>query len=632
MPDLWKVVGGSDKGGILVREGESTKSTQASERLASGAIVEQVTLTGDRLCYKLLKGAGPKEGWISTRLKGLELAIRISAKELERWVEPPAPAADKANSSEGAAAGLPEPEAFAQAVAKPAPKQEKHVDERIAARCKKETARPKISWKPVDVEWVDKNHMKRAPGVFYGLEFPWNEDMLLEFGAKWLTKAFHAAGTLDPSNAVTEIVKVKRHVFGNNGGKTLFEVMYKRPEPHLHTKLFAKYPFDMTDMKQRSDSVAQRVYKQPQDFTEVNFYRLMEVNIPFRTPKYYYGDISNESTNFILITEQVPFDDPGTEEPLAPFQIEGPYDKAMDPMLRGPAFEYYYILVKKGAIMAALHKTGKLAPQTLLDQFDNTSAKNKESFGMHSGITGDAMFQAKLKLAATFMFDVASKIFPPESQEPSFRDTWLNTMRLVNAYAAEHYFWRHGAHPDYVAFTHQNLNVDNAFFWRDEEGKLDAGIFDWGNQRAMSLGHMFYWWVYTAEWETLRDHTHPLIDFFIDTFHKHGGPQLDKKTFFTMFIITALEHNASIVPAVSLIFKMCPKKQFETITSRKDDRIFKAIDGKSTCRVYLHCWCNILQMFSEWSAAEILDQWVFEHTQPPFSFSQKDMKVLYQEG
>ena len=29
--------------------------------------------------------------------------------------------------------------------------------------------------------------------------------------------------------------------------------------------------------------------------------------MPMKTPQFYYGDISNETSNFILITERIPF-------------------------------------------------------------------------------------------------------------------------------------------------------------------------------------------------------------------------------------------------------------------------------------------------------------------------------------
>mmetsp|Transcript_36783 Transcript_36783/g.66132 ORF Transcript_36783/g.66132 Transcript_36783/m.66132 type:complete len:537 (+) Transcript_36783:53-1663(+) len=81
--DLWKIVGGADKGGILVREGESVKSAMAPARLSTDAIVAQLGLQGDRLNYELLRGTGPKSGWVSIRLKDNELAVRMIETEAE---------------------------------------------------------------------------------------------------------------------------------------------------------------------------------------------------------------------------------------------------------------------------------------------------------------------------------------------------------------------------------------------------------------------------------------------------------------------------------------------------------------------------------------------------------------------
>jgi len=62
---LWEVVGGADKGGILLREGEGTSSAKVEERLATGSIVEEVKLAGERLNYKIKTGSGPQTGWVS---------------------------------------------------------------------------------------------------------------------------------------------------------------------------------------------------------------------------------------------------------------------------------------------------------------------------------------------------------------------------------------------------------------------------------------------------------------------------------------------------------------------------------------------------------------------------------------
>ncbi|CAE7439971.1 Pacrg [Symbiodinium microadriaticum] len=45
------------------------------ERLSCGALILELELVGDRLCYEKLTGHGPKKGWISTKLKDKKLAV-----------------------------------------------------------------------------------------------------------------------------------------------------------------------------------------------------------------------------------------------------------------------------------------------------------------------------------------------------------------------------------------------------------------------------------------------------------------------------------------------------------------------------------------------------------------------------
>lgn len=69
---LWEVVGGAEKGGIVVREGQALKSPEL-ERLATGSVLGELDRQGDRLKYCLLRGQGPLEGWVSFKVAGKEL-------------------------------------------------------------------------------------------------------------------------------------------------------------------------------------------------------------------------------------------------------------------------------------------------------------------------------------------------------------------------------------------------------------------------------------------------------------------------------------------------------------------------------------------------------------------------------
>eukprot|EP00440_Ansanella_granifera_P053753 gb/GFBE01058270.1/.p1 GENE.gb/GFBE01058270.1/~~gb/GFBE01058270.1/.p1 ORF type:complete len:182 (+),score=36.71 gb/GFBE01058270.1/:1-546(+) len=78
---LWEVVGGGDKGGIIVRAGEDTKS-EALNRLSTGAVISELELKGNRLHYERLTGTGPQSGWISIDLNGKDLAVKSDKKPL----------------------------------------------------------------------------------------------------------------------------------------------------------------------------------------------------------------------------------------------------------------------------------------------------------------------------------------------------------------------------------------------------------------------------------------------------------------------------------------------------------------------------------------------------------------------
>eukprot|EP00406_Dinophysis_acuminata_P076885 CAMPEP_0179251864 /NCGR_PEP_ID=MMETSP0797-20121207/21912_1 /TAXON_ID=47934 /ORGANISM="Dinophysis acuminata, Strain DAEP01" /LENGTH=519 /DNA_ID=CAMNT_0020959663 /DNA_START=42 /DNA_END=1601 /DNA_ORIENTATION=+ len=77
---IWEVVGGGDKGGVMVREGAGLNSSQEPDRLSTGALVVELELAGERLWFDRLTGAGPDRGWVSIRLKDKELLVKSSRR------------------------------------------------------------------------------------------------------------------------------------------------------------------------------------------------------------------------------------------------------------------------------------------------------------------------------------------------------------------------------------------------------------------------------------------------------------------------------------------------------------------------------------------------------------------------
>lgn len=79
---IWEVIGGKDKGGIMVREGRHLRSKEATERLSFAAFVEELELVGERLHYRLMTGSGPETGWVSLNIAGKDL-LKLGPLEIE---------------------------------------------------------------------------------------------------------------------------------------------------------------------------------------------------------------------------------------------------------------------------------------------------------------------------------------------------------------------------------------------------------------------------------------------------------------------------------------------------------------------------------------------------------------------
>jgi len=208
-----------------------------------------------------------------------------------------------------------------------------------------------------------------------------------------------------------------------------------------------------------------------------------------------------------------------------------------------------------------------------------------------------------------FFFDLAKDIFPKYVTDSNFQAKFEKTLLTLNAYAAETSYWRH-KNPDFIAMTHNNLNVDNAFWWRDEDGKLDIGLFDWGHMSARSIGFKIWWWVYCGDHDTLTANLDCYLQCFIETYHEYGGPLLDKEELKTQLIITAMEQMLGLVGAVPQIHRMVPKKNWQTIKDRWDPRIAENVQGQSTLRLYLHVMDSIIRIMQEWKGSELLQDWV----------------------
>jgi len=186
------------------------------------------------------------------------------------------------------------------------------------------------------------------------------------------------------------------------------------------------------------------------DLHEINTYRLFEGSLPMETPKYYYGDISCTTSNFILITARVPFaEQQGKKQTLQPFDVEGPYDKCKDFQLRGEPREYYMLLVCASAKIAGRHKAGEMGSEAFIHTSvggPRAPPKSPELWGMDpDGFTGGVPddVAGKVRTAVKFVAETARALFPEYVTTEAFQSKFTTALMKAIAYRAEIDFWKH---------------------------------------------------------------------------------------------------------------------------------------------------------------------------------------------
>lgn len=344
-------------------------------------------------------------------------------------------------------------------------------------------------------------------GDALGIDLPAHATALEVGGVDFLTRAFHAAGSLPRDNRVSEITECREVEGGSTGRKLVLTVAYEKPSASLHTDLFVKFSRDF------DDSLRDRGKFQME--LEVLFALVSrEPAFPIAVPTCYYADFHHASGTGILITERIPFGRNG---------IEPHYAKCLDYQMPEP-LAHYRALVRALAQLAGTHKAGLLSdrvdryfpfdPQKLA-----VSARgpyNPEQIGERVQQYIDFAGQYP-QLVPEHLRD--TRFFARLQHEaPRFQSLLREANRTLQG------------DPAMIALCHWNAHIDNAWFWHDGGGHLQCGLMDWGNVSQMNVAMALWGCLSGAEVSLWNDHLDALLQLFIDEFGASGGPAIELAT------------------------------------------------------------------------------------------------------
>ncbi|CAJ1432996.1 unnamed protein product [Effrenium voratum] len=593
-PLFWEIVGGADKGGILVREGESIKSAQLDERLATGSLVEQLALKGERLQYKLLSGQGPAEGWVSLSISGKPLAV--SAK-----------GPDGTNGTNGTNGTSEEPK-----------HPETPEENERSSRWTTWAPLPAERWatfprfgdggRPTSLGAFKKVVGEPAIGEFWGLHIPLLPAELATLGPEWLTAAMHAAGTLPSDNRVvkftqfdvkaantTESTSSDEASWGGAGMKILLSVEYERQpvgdEPG--TDMFVKMPHEFTGKNERFKvSVTLNG-----DWAETMFYNLLSGKLPIRTPRIFFSDMNRRTTNFIWIMERVPYGSDWKKE-LGPQEFLPPAAKYRDWALPC-AMEMYYAHSKCLArFFGWYYHTSKRTSQIDECFADPTVTKIKKD--LHSRVAPlgqrqrEAFFikclsdpkmqplvaasgfpesagMSFIQLGEHFVRQTAMHCFPPELVEEKTLAKILKEAKDMARYMQEIMFYFQLI-PEYNCFAHPNAQVDNAMFWK-ENGAIQCGLIDWGGASFSTMPAILCGGWMGAEPEFLEQHERKLLDCFAAEYQEVTGVVLDRDLLHQDYQLAQGVSISGCCANVQWCTRLLDKSSWKNVKSRFDQQI-----------------------------------------------------------
>ena len=408
-----------------------------------------------------------------------------------------------------------------------------------------------------------------ATGDRSGLSFPADPAAFRDGGAAFLSKAFQTR--------VRSITRCEDVAGGSTGRKMLLDVDYTNPRPDLHTELFVKFSRDFDDPL--------RDHGRTQMESEVRFAALsLTPEFPIAVPHTQFADYHAETGTGILISERIPFGNNG---------IERQYHKCLDYEMPRAA-DHYRALFIALARLAGAHRSGRL-PSRLTDGFpvDLQAA----AVGEPPPLTPERLQRRTARLADFAQTNPG--LLPDSVRSPDFLARLREEAPVVLQQEAA--IWRHLAGAsDYIALSHWNANVDNAWFWTDTDGALRCGLMDWGCVSQLNLAMAIWGAMSGAEIDVWNRHLDEFLDLLCDEVHASGGPRLES--------VELKRHVVLYVVLMGIIWLMDVPALIRSRAPQALSRFDPAIKGDEGVRAPLQMLTNVLNLWARSDVSRMLDE------------------------
>jgi len=240
-------------------------------------------------------------------------------------------------------------------------------------------------------------------------------------------------------------------------------------------------------------------------------------------------------------------------------------------------------------------------------EFPRKLAAKKRQALQRAGVT---------RLWREYLGDLARDCYPAELTEPKFAEAIYSCCDDAVPYKDDIYLYG-CLFPEMVALQHANLQSDNAYYWRDEEGTMDCGIIDWGSASPGNFTQRLVSSITSAEGEVLDEHEDGLLRCFVDEYLAGCGIQLDFFEVRRQWWLSYITYMYSMGVNIEMeVFRETPREQWASIRSLWDPRVVGVWNVRcyafmiGSALRYLHLrWrragsgrLHVHELFLEWKA------------------------------
>jgi len=207
--------------------------------------------------------------------------------------------------------------------------------------------------------------------------------------------------------------------------------------------------------------------------------------------------------------------------------------KYQDWLLPNPA-EFYCCLFRAMGRLAAWDKLGRYdayfgEPCPVFDEEQYIAycapGRRDQTLRMKQ-ITEEAVF-GMLDTGIDYLMNVVRNMMPSDMLNLVALKRIQKELSEMSPWFADMSEYYQGNNCNFNAAMHQNLQADNAFFWRDEYGDLECGVLDWGGFTRAPFCQNFLGCLSGTDIDVMMAHEEGIVRCFRDEYHRCGGPYLE---------------------------------------------------------------------------------------------------------